>query len=292
MDSEYVIDALPMKIVGLSNQGYQAIKKDVHGNRIDSRSAICQVDKGGGEAQYWIDIGQSMFSGNSATSVGSDWDSLTEGILQGKKFDDLISVPPEDVLGSGGSRNTKAYREWRYQQTGIVLTEEQRWKFAKMYYNLLRNDAAYGLLSSVTETQVSVFFEVDGHRVKVRPDACTAELWWDMKTTSSTWDKVFFSVRDYGYAEQEWLYVQGAMAIGMTQFRMPFVFCQTVPPYQCRVYWLPEALVAKAGRKMRLTLELMTLRRETGSYFPPECSEITELDVPAWALREEEEVNV
>ena len=86
--------------------------------------------------------------------------------------------------------------------------------------------------------------------------------------------------------------MQGAMSIGMPQFRLPFVFCQTVPPYQCHVYWFPDALVAKAGRKMRLTLELMALRRETGSYFPPECSEITELDVPAWALREEEEVNV
>ena len=290
MDSGYVIDKLPMKIVGLSNQGYQAIKKDARGNRIDSRSAICQVERGGGEAQKWLDDGHSLFSGNSATSLGSDWDSLCEKIMEGKRFDDLIAVPPEDVLGANGSKSTKAYREWRDQQTGIVCTEEQRWKFAKMYDRLLSNDAAYGLLSTVTQTQVSVFFEVDGHKVKVRPDACTATGWWDMKTTSSSWDKVFFSVRDYGYAAQEWLYVRGAMAIGMDHFRMPFVFCQTVPPFSCHVYYLPEKLVELAGRRMLLTLEMMALRRETGAYYPQESNAIMELEVPEWAMKSEEEV--
>lgn len=292
MDMEYVIDFLPHKIVGLPNKAYHLIKRDVHGNRIDSRSLICQVEKGGGETQYWIDGGHSMSSGTSATSIGSDWDQITEGVLQGKKFDDLISVPPEDVLGANGSKSTKAFREWRDSQTGIVCTEEQRWKFAKMYDNLLRNDASYKLLSAVTETQVSVFFQIDDHRLKVRPDACTPELWWDMKTTSSTWDKLFFSIRDYGYAEQEYLYVQGAMAIGMPHHRMPFVFCQTVPPYQCRVYHLPEPLVERAGRRVILTLELMALRRDTGSYWGSESTEINELDVPAWALKEEEAVEV
>jgi hypothetical protein len=82
------------------------------------------------------------------------------------------------------------------------------------------------------------------------------------------------------------------MAIGLPHHRMPFVFCQTVPPYQCRVYHLPEPLVERAGRRVILTLELMALRRETGSYWGSESTEINELDVPAWALKEEEAVEV
>ena len=286
MDSELTFDVLPEKRVGWSNQAYQNLKK------FDSRSTICAVEKYGGEAQYWIDTDHSLFSGNSATSIGSDFDAIVEGIIQGKKFDDLIVVPPDDVLGANGSRSTKAYKEWRDQQTAIVSTEEQRWKFAKMYDSMLRNDAAYNLVKETTETQVSIFFEIDGHKLKVRPDACCEDKWWDLKTTSATWDKVIYSVRDFGYASQEWLYVQGAMAWGMDHFRMPFVFVQTVPPFSCRVYYLPERLVEQAGRRMRLTMELMRLRRETGSYFPREANEITELEVPEYLMREEEEVAI
>jgi len=284
MDSDLNLDVLPAKRVGWSNQAYHQTKG------FDSRSTICSVEKYGGEAQYWLDTGHSLFSGNSATSIGSDFDAIVEGIIQGKKFDDMIVVPPEDVLGTNGSKSTKAYREWRDQQTAIVSTEEQRWKFAKMYDSMLRNDAAYNLVKETTETQVSIFFEIDGHRLKVRPDACTPSRWWDLKTTSSTWDKIVYSVRDYGYSAQEWLYVQGAMAWGMDHFRMPFVFVQTMPPFSCHVYYLPERLVDQAGKRMLATMELMRLRRETGSYFPREANEITELEVPEYLMREEEEV--
>jgi hypothetical protein len=281
-----LFDSLPAKVVGLTNARYHAVKN------FDSRTTIWAVDQQGGETQYWIDMGHTLFPGNSATSTGSDFDAIVEGIIQGKKFDDLISVPPEDVLGANGSRSTKAYREWKEKQSGIVATEEQRWKFAKMYDSLLRNDASYALINATTETQVSVFFELDGHKLKVRPDACCPDRWWDLKTTSSSWSKVIYSVRDYGYAAQEWLYVQGAMAIGLPHHRMPFVFVQTVPPFGCRVSYLPERLVEMAGRRMLAAMEMMRLRRETGSYFPREANEITEMECPEYLMREEEEVAI
>ena len=280
------IKELPTKVIGMSNKAYQ-MEKD-----FDSRSFLCTVAKYGGEAQQWMDEGHSFWGGNSATSKGSDFDSIITGILGGSKFDDMVVTPPDDVLGANGSKSTKAYKEWAAQQTGIICTPDQRWQYSKMLDSMRANKAANDLMEQTVETQVSVFFEIDGHPLKTRPDACCPELWWDLKTTSQPWEKLFFSARDYGYYEQEWLYVESAKAIGLPHHRMPFVFVQTMPTYGCKVFRLPEELVEAAGRRMLNTMEEVRLRRSTGLYRPADADEITELVVPAWAKKEEEYVEV
>jgi hypothetical protein len=280
------IKELPTKVIGMSNKAYQMEKE------FDSRSFFCTVAKYGGEAQQWMDEGHSFWGGNSATSKGSDFDAIITGILGGSKFDDMVVTPPDDVLGANQSKSTKAYKEWAAQQTGIICTPDQRWQYSKMLDSMRANDAANALMEQTVETQVSVFFEIDGHPLKTRPDACCANRWWDLKTTSQPWDKLFLSARDYGYYEQEWLYVQSEMAIGLPHHRMPFVFVQTMPTYGCKVFHLPVELVEAAGRRMLNTMEEVRLRRSTGLYRPADADEITELVVPAWAKKEEEYVEV
>ena len=279
------IKELPTKVIGMTNEAYRQ-------EPFDSRSFLNTVAKYGGEVQKWIDMGKVYWAGNAATSKGSEFDSIVTDILGGRRFEDLVVVPPDDVLGANNSRSTKAYKEWAAQQTGICVTADVRWQYERMLDSMRGNDACFSLMNRTTETQVSVFFEIDGHGLKTRPDACCKDLWWDLKTTSATWDKIFRSVIDYGYAEQEWLYVQSAMALGMEHFRMPFVFVQTMPPFSCRVFYLPTELVEAAGRRMLNTMEEVRLRRSTGYYMPADANEITELAVPAWAKKEEEYVTL
>jgi hypothetical protein len=279
------IGELPAKVVGMSNAEYRA-------HPADSRSFLHTVAKHGGEVQLWIDTGNQYWGGNAATSKGSEFDAIVEGILGGKSFEDMVVSPPADVLGANGARSTKAYREWAEGQTAVIVTDETRWQYEKMLASMRTCDAAYSLMQATTETQVSAFFELDGHLLKVRPDACTPTLWWDLKTTSQPWDRLFRSALDYGYAEQEWLYTQGAMALGMEFFRMPFVFVQTTPPYGCRVFILPEELVSNAGMRMISVMEQVRLRRSTGQYMPADADEVTEMPVPKWALKEEEVVEL
>jgi hypothetical protein len=280
------INELPTKVVGMSNSAY-------HGEKgFDSRSFLHTVAKHGGEVQLWIDMGNVYWSGNNATSVGSSFDAIVTGVLSGQKLDDLINIPPADILGANGSRSTKAYKEWASAQTGIICTEDQASQFRFMLNGMYENDAAYDLMQKTVETQVSVFFEIGGHKLKTRPDACCTGRWWDLKTTSHSWDRIYRSVIDYGYAEQEWLYVESAKAVGYPQHRMPFVFVQTAPPYGCRVFYLPEEMVEQAGQRMLNVMEEVRLRRSTGHYMPADSNEIVELAVPAWATRGEEYVNV
>ena len=280
------IKELPTKVIGMSNQDYRAQ------NDFDSRTFLKTVATYGGEVQQWLDSGHTFWGGNAATAKGSDFDAIVTGILEGKKFEDMVVVPPDSVLGSNGSRSTKAYREWAANQTAIPVSEKERWEYTQMLNAMYANEAANALMNETVETQASVFFELDGHLLKVRPDAGCPSRWWDLKSTSHQWDSLFKSAREYGYYEQEWLYVEGAKAIGLPHHRMPFVFVQTVAPFGCRVRYLPEELVAAAGRRMLNTMEEVRLRRSTGIYMPADANDITELEVPAWAKKEEEYVEL
>jgi len=283
------MDSLPRKVIGMSSADYFAQ------NDFVSRTFACDVLKGGGETQKWLDAGCSLRTTTGAMTLGTNFDSLVMGVCAGKSFADLVQVPPPDVLTSNGQRRGKAYEDWRdrAKAKGIIdCNAEDAWRLEQMLEHLLENKQARRLVEQTTETQVSVFFEINGNRCKVRPDGCTPHLWWDLKTTSSDWDRLHFSVDQYGYAEQEWFYCCGAQAIGYREFRMPFVFVQTIPPFGCRVRYIPEEFVREAGLRMARVLEEIRLRRETGVYESADADEITEIVMPKWRLKQEEEVVV
>ena len=276
------ITDLPTRVIGMSMQAYLA-EKD-----FDSRSTIVQVMEGGGEVQAFQDEGFSVFAGNEGTRKGTQFDHLVTGVCQGKGFMEQISIPPPDVLGSNGSRSTKAYKEWEALQQGVVMSELEAWKAQRMFESLRECDSAWELISLTKLTQASYFAEIDSHPVKVRPDGECEDLWWDLKTTSSSWSKLARSVKDFHYGEQEWLYREVAKCFGMPHFRMPFVFVSTQPPFGCRVFLLPEDYVEECGARMRATMELMRLRRSTGEYLPLDHGEVQELAIPEWVRRTEE----
>ena len=91
-----------------------------------SRSYLHSVARFGGEAQRWMDSGYSLFSGNSATKLGSKFDALVMGICEGKQLGDMLQVPPPDVLASNGSRRGKAYDEWKAKAEGYNAEREAR----------------------------------------------------------------------------------------------------------------------------------------------------------------------
>jgi hypothetical protein len=276
------ITDLPTRVIGMHMQAYLMEKE------FDSRSTIVQVMEGGGEVQKFMDEGFSMFSGNAATKRGSAFDSIVMGICEGKGFGEQISIPPPDVLGSNGSRSTKAYKEWEAKQTGVVCSEDEAWRYQRMLDSMRGTEAAWELVTLTKQTQASYFAEIDGHPVKVRPDGECDELWWDLKTTSSQWSKLARSVKDFHYGEQEWLYREVAKVFGVPHFRMPFVFVSTTPPFGCKVFLLPEDYVEECGVRMRATMELMRLRRSTGEYLPLDHGEVQELAIPEWVRRTEE----
>jgi hypothetical protein len=270
------------------------MSNDDYRSRTDfySRSYLHAVAKGGGAAQRWLDLGHDLVPFTNSIKIGNAFDRLIEGVCRGKSVDSMIQSPPPEVLAKDGSRRGKAYEAWKAENENngaIDCNEDMAFQLRSMVESLLANDDARPLVESTIETQVSAFFEVDGHLVKVRPDAGCRHLWWDIKTTSSPWDRLHKSAADYGYCEQEWLYVAGAKALGMDHFRMPFVFTQTFAPYMTEVYYMPEDLVSAAGVRLRNTMAIAKLRQVTGEY-QPASQGIKELVFPKYtrSIYEEE----
>jgi hypothetical protein len=282
------MDTLPRKVIGMSSAEYFSQ------NDFDSRSFFVAVLKFGGAAQKWLDLGHKLFDGNSATKLGTKFDTLIMSIAAGFSIDKIIVTPPANVLSSDGRRVGKAYKEWKEKLYSyeIDCNEEEAFVLRTMAEHTLENAAARALIEATTETQLSVFFQINGHRVKVRPDGVTPTLWWDLKSTSAQWDSLYRSVFEYGYAEQEWLYTQAAYQLGYEHFRMPFVFTQTMAPYACHVFYLPTDIVEEAGNRMLRVMEEVRLRRSTGVYESADAGEITELVIPPWAKKKEEVIEV
>lgn len=272
---------LPFKAIGMSGDDYRSR------NDFFSRSYLHATASHGGEAQQWMDLGHSLVPYTNSIRIGSMFDRIVEGVCMGKKMSDMIVSPPSSVLAKNGHRRGKAYDEWCESQTGMVCNDETQFQLESMLENLMKHPQARRLVDDTNENQVSVFFQIGRHRVKVRPDGCTPYCWWDLKTTSSKWNQLWRSMTDYGYAEQEWLYVEGAKAMGLPHHRMPFVFCQTMAPYSTRVFYLPEDIVQAAGVRMKNTMDIAALRIATGVYIPADQG-IEELEVPRFVRKEEE----
>jgi hypothetical protein len=273
------IDELPAKVPGMPMSEYLS-------HPAMSRSFICSCMDGGGEVQQYLEQGLSVFGGNAGTTLGSQFDKLMEGVIRGDTLDSQLRIPPDEVLGANGSRSTKAYKEWlAAQKSGVVCSEDEAWKFRRMLDSVRRHEAAWGLVTATLETQNSCFGVIEGHMVKVRPDAETEALWWDLKTTSSPKSQISKSVKSFHYGEQEFLYVAVAMQLGLPRFSMPFLFVSTVAPYWCEVWTLPPDYVAECGERMLNAMELIALRRETGEYLPLDHGQIKELEIPDWVRK-------
>ena len=288
----------PFVVTGMPNEEYHSQNDHLR------RSMIVQVAKYGGEAQRFIDDGHSLFKGSTATTKGSRFDDLTMQLIEGKQFNDVVVQTPSEVLTKSGQRRGKPYLEWKSQQEKegkICVSADEEWELTMMVDHMMQNPVARELIEETQQTQLSVFFLFDGVPCACRPDGnlpldYSSELfpipvWWDLKTTSSTWDRIHVSSQAYGYAEQEAFYTEAAMQLGYKPHRMPFVFVQTMPPYRCRVFHIPQEVVGNARSRISNTIAEIQLRRRTGIYLPVEADQINELDVPQWAQQEEELFN-
>jgi len=151
------------------------------------------------------------------------------------------------------------------------------------------NSSAVELLEITTDLQQSVFFEhKDGHLLKARYDgAISGDLIYDVKTTSSSWSELAKSFLNFGYFWQAAWYTDSAYAIGYDEFRMPFIVVQTVPPYECQVFYCPDEMVQAARSQIADTLRIIELRRESGEYLPEDYGEVKTLECPAWMWKQE-----
>jgi hypothetical protein len=237
---------------------------------------------GGRSQRYAEKWGKSLFSGNSSTTFGSLVDGAFEAEVRGLDWRSRCAVAPPDVLAADGSRRGGAFKGWK-ASLGPECMECSADDFVKVrdiIESLREHKLARGLMEAVTKSQLSVFWQTaDGFDLKARADGVTDAEWFDLKTTSSTWEDLHWSFRRFGYDWQAAWYSDAAAAAGWPPFTFRFVVVQNFAPFNVRVCKLKPEALDRARSEIRETLLAMRRREESDEYVSESYHDEVELEL-------------
>jgi hypothetical protein len=153
------------------------------------------------------------------------------------------------------SNSGKAAKESFIQSMGdgkIVLDHDTYQTVINMRDSVLAHPVARQLLTSPGESEVSIFGEIQGMKVKCRPDRIVdpsafggQHILVDVKKTADI-DKFIYSVRDFGYHRQDAFYSDIYFQLTKHRPRFPFIVVgekRSIGRYPVRVWELPDKIV-------------------------------------------------
>lgn len=164
---------------------------------------------------------------------------------------DYVKIPDFEARSKAG----KAAKESFKQCIGdgkIVLDHATHQTVINMRDSVLAHPVARQLLTSPGESEVSIFGEIQGMKVKCRPDRIVdpsafggQRILVDLKKTADI-DKFIYSVRDFGYHRQAAFYSD--IYYQLTGCRPRFVFVvvgekRSIGRYPVRVWELHEDII-------------------------------------------------
>ena len=258
---------------------------EYHGRKSHISRSVAHRYSGmyGGRAQRFEEVeGGTIFEGSTAVSFGTLVDVAFEAEAGGVDWRSRCTTPPSSVLATDGSRRGTAFTEWRSSlpEGMIECTSSDHSRVGHILASIKEHREAKKLLDSITHTQYSVFWlDEDVHARKARADGVSKTAWFDLKTTSSSWSKIKYSFRDYGYDWQSAWYTDAAKAAGWGDFIFQFIAVQVTAPFDVAVISLTDDSVERARQDIRRTLSDMRRRRDSGDYVDASYHDAQVLDL-------------
>lgn len=207
---------------------------------------------------------------------------------------------PAGLLATNGATSTKAAKEFMRDARAKGLVPLKAEDFAPvnaMAEAVLAHPTARLLLEREGIPEASVFAEdpVTGEWFRARPDFLPEParkhktVLVDLKTSISADPRRFRnSVAKYGYHQQDPWYCDAVRLVrGDRDVSMAFVIVESHEPWLVSVCELLPEAVEKGRERNRRALDLWHQCRTTNRW-PGYGSEIYQLDLPAWAMNEEE----
>ena len=171
---------------------------------------------------------------------------------------DYVKMPDFDARTSSGKLQTEAFKN--NMDRKIILDHKTYQQVITMRDSILAHPVANKLLTSNGKSEVSIFGELQGLKVKCRPDRIVdpasfgdQHVLIDVKKTADI-DKFIYSVRDFGYHRQHAFYSD--VYFQLTGHRPRFVFVvvgekRSIGRHPVRVWELPDEVV-EIGRTQYL----------------------------------------
>jgi exodeoxyribonuclease VIII len=213
--------------------------------------------------------------------------TATPAMLMGRLFHHLALTPDVApwwaVKPDGMSFSTKEGKAWRETAQGDVVTTEQ-WQQALGMSHAIHN---HGSTPTFTDTELSVFGEIDGVKVKARLDALAGDI-WDLKSTDDARPESFAkSIFDYGYHIQAALYLDLYNANSKSQANgFYFIAVESKPPHGCRIYRLSDESVAVGRDEYQRLIGLYKTCKNLGCW-PCYTDEVAEIGLPKWVTKKQ-----
>src|SRR5690606_1177382 len=139
------------------------------------------------------------------------------------------------------------------------------------------------------EIELSHYTELNGVKVKVRPDKLKKRACIDLKTTDDASPAGFArSCHEFGYHISAALYLDVLETFGGKPRKFMFIAQEKKWPYVAQVYVASDALLAQGRYEYTIALERYKEALENGAkgyeiYAEPGMQGIITLDLPHWA---------
>ena len=173
-------------------------------------------------------------------------------VLEPDEFKKNYIKIPEFNARSKAGREAKETFKNNMDHIDVVLDHDTYQQVIAMRDSILAHPVARKLLKSPGQSEVSIFGELQGMKVKCRPDRIVdpeafggQHILIDVKKTADI-DKFVYSVRDFGYHRQNAFYSD--IYYQLTGHRPRFVFVvvgekRSIGRHPVRVWELPEEVV-------------------------------------------------
>jgi hypothetical protein len=187
--------------------------------------------------------------GSEAVDLGTH---LHCAVLEPDVFARQYVKMPEFGKTVTGKLQEEAFKNNMDRKT--ILTHDVYNSVIAMHDSILAHPTANKLLTSLGQSEVSIFAELQGLKVKARPDRIVdpalfggQHILVDVKKTADI-DKFIYSVRDFGYHRQHAFYSD--VYFQLTGFRPRFVFVvvgekRSIGRHPVRVWELQQEVVDK-----------------------------------------------
>ncbi len=164
---------------------------------------------------------------------------------------DYVKMPDFEARSKAGREAKESFKK-NMGDGKVVLDHDTYQTVINIRDSILAHPVANELLTSPGESEVSIFGEIQGMKVKCRPDRMVdpncfggQHILVDVKKTADI-DKFKFSVRDFGYHRQDAFYSD--IYYQLTGVRPRFVFVvvgekRSIGRHPVRVFELPEEVV-------------------------------------------------
>lgn len=210
----------------------------------------------------------------------------------------VVQIPP-DLLAANGAASTKAAKDFietTRAEGRIPLKPSDFWPIERMAEAILAHPTAKALLERDGIPEASVFAAdpVTGEWMRARPDFLPhptgrRTIAVDIKTAETADPRGFRrAAAEYGYHSQHAWYIDTlTLARGDEDPALVFVVVEKSEPWLVSVCELGPDSIGKGRERNRAALDLWHRCRETGLW-PGYGDQVHRIDLPVWALTEEE----